>query len=57
MANRKKQFCCRICDSRRVIFDDIIRYKDGKKVYDPIWICEDCDHIGFIDLGDTPKGW
>ncbi len=57
MANRKKQFRCRICDSRRVIFDDIIRYKDGKKVYDPIWICEDCDHIGFIDLGDTPKGW
>lgn len=57
MANGGKQYSCRICDSRRIIFDDIIRYKDGKKVYDPIWICEDCDHIGFIDLGDTPKGW
>lgn len=57
MASGGKQYTCPLCNSRRVIIDDMVRNVNGKKVYDPIWICEDCDYIGFIDLGDKPKGW
>ena len=53
----KKQYTCPLCNSRRVIIDDMVRNVNGKKVYDPIWICEDCEYIGFIDLGDRPKGY
>ena len=53
----KKQYICPKCDSRRVIIDELERTENGKKVYDPIWYCENCNYIGFIDLGDKPKGW
>jgi hypothetical protein len=57
MAGRRKQYSCRICDSRRVIIDKITRIEEDGVVGDLIWICEDCDYIGYIDAGDTPKGW
>ncbi len=53
----EKQYICPKCDSRRVIIDELERTENGKKVYDPIWYCEDCNYIGFIDLGDRPKGY
>lgn len=53
----KKQYICPKCDSRRVTIDELEKIENGKKVYDPIWYCENCNYIGFIDLGDKPKGW
>lgn len=55
--NRRNKYICPKCDSRRVTLDDLERIENGKRIYDPIWICESCQYIGFINLGDTPKGW
>ncbi len=51
-----KHYICPKCDSRRVIIDELIT-EENEETSDPIWICEDCQHIGFINSGDTPKGW
>ena len=52
-----KQYICRRCDSRRVLIDEITRIEEDEQKEDQVWICEDCDYIGYIDVGDTPKGW
>ncbi len=53
----EKRYSCRICDSRRVIIENITRIEEDEHVEDIVWICEDCDYIGYVDGGDTPKGW
>lgn len=57
MAKGEKRYICRYCDSRKVLIDKITRIEEDEQKEDQVWICEDCDYIGYIDVGDTPKGW